>query len=132
MQDIITELINGLITINLLFLIAMFLFHFHAEFTRRELTWYFALVGLPSVAIVAAMFVEKAGMLTMIWAQYIGSPPFTGLEIAVLIIGSMFTLLGLQWTIAILSRQRFGNGPWLIAVGVSLCYVVLSLLLRSY
>lgn len=134
-QDFSLELINGVVTINTFFFLLWCSVHIHSEFNRRELTWYFALVGLPSVAIVVAMFSEKIGTMmtrsvTWVWRMHGGTVPFNDVEDALLFGGALFTALGLLWSVAILSRPRFGEWPWRIAAGVTLCYVFVSSLLH--
>lgn len=126
-QNFILEVVNGVVAIDTFFFLVWCAAHLHFEFQRRRLTWYFAICCLPSVAIVVAMFDEKIGMLisrVVIWAWRVrgGTEALVDAESLALILGATTTAIGLLWMIAILSRPRFGEWPWRIATGVTLCY----------
>lgn len=131
-QNFILEVINGSVAIATFFFLIWCATHLYYEFKQRKLTWYFAIVGLPSVAIVVAMFDEKLGMLisrSVIWAWRVrgGTDPLVDLESLALVTGATITAIGLLWMIAILSRPRFGEMPWRIAAGVTICYAFFAI-----
>ena len=136
-QNFTLEVVNGVVAIDTFFFLIWCAAHLYFEFQRRKLTWYFAIVGLPSVAIVVAMFDEKLGMLIsrlVIWLWRVrgATEALVDKEVVALVTGATVTSTGLLWMIAILSRPRFGEWPWRIATGVTLCYVVGSMVLHYW
>lgn len=130
-QNFSLEIINGVVTIDTFFFLVWCAYHLHGEFQRRTLTWWFALTALPSVAIVVSMFSEKLGSMATrsvvwVWRLEGGARAFTDIENGLLFGGSALTAVGLLWSIAILTRMRLGNWPWVIALTTTLLYVVVG------
>ncbi len=112
------ELINGCVIIVTTSFVVWCTLHLRSEFKQRKLTWRDAILNLPSVSIVVAMFIEHLGN----WVRIAG---FLFIENLWISFGSLVSVAGLLWLTAILSWQKYGNRPWLTTTGVTICFALL-------
>ena len=136
-QNFILEITNGVVSILVLCLLVWLFEHLRTEFRQRGLTWKMALFGMPSVAIVAALMLEKSGtaisrIVIFFWRFGGGSFQFTRTQNSLLIVGSLITASGLLWIIAILSRPRYGEWPWRASAVLAASYALLAVAFRFY
>lgn len=124
--NVLLETINGglsiLIAASLLFLLFYIIDH------RRNY-----LKGSPSLGMTLAipMAIIKLGLLISFssrwyWRFEFFGNWFPGYIKIMLITGSMISSIGFIWLLRILSRPRFGDGPWLTICAIFSLYLVVQ------
>lgn len=134
--NFILELSNGCNSIITAFLLLFLTSYLFTGISRKGLRWRLLFMVPTALALGIAMYVEKVGTLVTrsgIWVWRLttqGELPFTSVQTAFLILGSLITTVGLLMLLRILSRPRYGDWPWSIALSTVLIYVVGTIIAR--
>lgn len=123
------ETINGAIGILTLAVIVVLTIYLVTEKERRGLPWH---VAMYATLLAGALYIEKVGAFSnrfVVWLwrfQTGGLTPMSDFQIEILIWAAVVTAAGLLMLIAVLSRPRHGNLPWILSALTAGAYVLWS------
>ena len=130
------ELINGATHIVGAFFLWHMAVYLVRETHRRRLklrAWFFKLPVSMHFAVAILVFdfgVWMKAFVVWIW-RMLGAAPFTLTVMTLLWIGSLIILIGGLCKIRAITKPDRGNGPWLLAAGAVVVFVVVTMVQRA-
>lgn len=126
------EVMNGSTVILGLFLMMWLFFHLYdMVYVRQEAGWSSVFFGIAGgISLASYILFEQIGetltrFLIWLWRVHGAKLPFNQVEDIAFSFGGFFVAVGVLLMIRLLSRPRFGEGPWLAAGISTIAYVVI-------
>jgi hypothetical protein len=122
------EILNGAWSILSLCLLVFLLVYFIGQWRAERLTWKNILALPLGMMVAVSLFVQNSGgfasrATVWWWRHFQGGQPLSSLNIYILTASAAVANIGALMVIRVFSRPRFGDGPWLFSLGLTLCYV---------
>lgn len=128
--NFVSEITNGNYSLAALMAFAVCVFYLGHELRARrglEKQWTIGMSVARDIALIsAATFGSR--FLIFVWRHIYHSPPFTGLELDVLVLTGLVGVAGFISLARTLSRPLFGEWVWLATVGGCLLFSVYDLI----
>jgi len=133
--NFILETINGVVLILSFPLLIVLTIYIISKIRQQKQPLHQALVNAPNSTVLAlalALYLDKVGVLVTrvaVWTwRHFGDGlkggPMNDTQVHALLAGTALSAVGLLWLIGILSRPRYGNGPWLACITVTAIYLI--------
>lgn len=134
--NFVLETVNGIVLILSFPLLIVLTHYIIAKLRQRKQPMRRMLLSVPAVptvlALALALYLDKLGVLmtrlaVWTWRRFgngLTGGPMNDAQEYLLLIGTPLCAIGLLWLIAILSRPRFGNWPWLASAGMAAMFMV--------
>lgn len=135
MNDILLELLNGSSITPSLLLMGVLTHYLSRQSRERNLRW-FDWYRLPAdMDLILAMFICDFGWfarsaITWGW-RFFGMGDFNAAQVAGLTGGGVIVALGLLCKIRALTRPDYGDGPWLVSMGMTIAVTGLLAILTA-
>lgn len=125
------EILNGAWSILSLCLLIFLIVYFIGQWRAENLNWK-SLVALPLGMMVAlSLFIQNSGAFASRatvwwWRHFSPGAPLSTINIYALIAAAAVANIGALMVIRVFSRPRFGDGPWLASLAVTVVYVAFA------
>jgi hypothetical protein len=123
------EMINGTGAILLVIVLAFFTVYLIEQRRFRKLSWRETIFRPPpGISLLMPMMAIKIGLLLSrgslwMWRQLANGGHMPAWQLDLALAGTFITSVGLLWLLRVISRARFGEGPWIASAGLVLLYV---------